>query len=292
VATVGRWGLYLALAVVLGTFGARWVFRGARGTRDRQVATIGLIAALALLPAALIRWIAQVRDMADPGDPTPDWRAISMAVTGHTRWGQIFIAHVLLAVVAGMAFAVARAGRRAGWIVAGVAALGLAITPALSGHAAEAEHLSALVVTADVLHVLAGGFWLGTLAVLACVGLTRRTTTLDSVTETVNAFSPLALSSAAVIAVSGLVAAWAHLGVLSALWTTRYGQTLLVKVAVVGLVLAAGAFNWRQLTPRLVARDPAAQPTFARAVATELTLGVLVFLVTAILVATPLPGME
>jgi putative copper export protein len=284
--------MYLALAVVLGTFGARWVFRGGRGTRDRQVATIGLIAALALLPAALIRWVAQVRDMADPGDASPDWRAISAAVTGHTRWGHIFVAHVLLAVLASMAFVVARAGRRAGWVVAGLAALGLAMTPALSGHAAEAERMSALVVTADVLHVLAGGFWLGTLAVLACVGLTRRTTTLDSVTETVNAFSPLALGSAAVIAVSGVVAAWAHLGALSALWTTRYGQTLLVKVAVVGLVLAAGAFNWRRLTPRLVARDPAAQPTFARAVATELTLGVLVFLVTAILVATPLPGME
>jgi putative copper export protein len=268
------------------------------------VATIGLIAALALLPAALVRWVAQVRDMADPSDPSPEWRALSMAVTGHTRWGRIFVAHVLLAILAAVAFAVARAGtavragrpgrpgRRAAWIVAGVAALGLAITPALSGHAAEAEQMSALVVTADVLHVLAGGLWLGTLAVLACVGLTRRTTTIESVTETVNAFSPLALSSAAVIAVSGVVAGWAHLGVLSALWTTRYGQTLVVKLAVVGLVLAAGAFNWRRLTPRLAARDAAAQPTFARAVATELTLGVLVFLVTAILVATPLPGME
>jgi copper transport protein len=292
VATIGRWCTYLALGVVLGAFGARWVFRGGRGARDRQVATIGLIAALALLPAALIRWVAQVRDMADPSDPSPEWRALSMAVTGHTRWGQIFIAHVLLAILASCAFAAARARRRPAWIVAGVAALGLAITPALSGHAAEAEQMTALVVTADVLHVLAGGFWLGTLAVLACVGLTRRTTTIESVTETVNAFSPLALSSAAVLAVSGVVAGWAHLGVLSALWTTRYGQTLLVKLAIVGLVLAAGAFNWRQLTPRLAARDPAAQPTFARAVATELTLGVLVFLVTAILVATPLPGME
>jgi putative copper export protein len=289
VATVGRWGTYLALAVVLGAFGARWVLRG---TRDRQVATIGLIAAVALLPAALIRWVAQVADMADPAEPVHDWRALSMAVTGHTHWGHILIAHVVLAIVAAVAFAAARAGRRVGWMVAGVMALALAATPALSGHAAEAERKVGLVVTADVLHVIGGGLWLGTLAVLAAVGLTRRTTAIESVVQTVGTFSPLALGSAALLAVSGVVASWAHLGTLSAIWTTRYGLTLCVKLGLVGLVLAAGAFNWRQLTPRLVARDPAAQPTFARAVATELTLGLLVFLVTAILVATPLPGME
>jgi copper resistance protein D len=291
VATVGRWGTYLALAVLLGAFGARWVLRG---TRDRQVATIGLVAALALLPTALIRWAAQVADMADPSEPVHDWRALSMAVTAHTRWGHIWIAHVALAIVAAVAFAAARAGRRTGWIVAGVMALALSATPALSGHAAEAERMggAVVVVIADVLHVIAGGLWLGTLAVLAAVGLTRRTTAIESVVQTVGTFSPLALCSAALLALSGAVAAWAHLGTLSAIWTTRYGLTLCVKLGLVGLVLAAGAFNWRQLTPRLAARDPGAQPTFARAVATELTLGLLVFLVTAILVATPLPGME
>jgi copper transport protein len=289
VATFGRWATYLALAIVLGGFGAWWVFRG---RRERQIATIGLVAALALLPAALIRWGAQVVEMADPSDPSPNWRALMVAVTGHTWWGHIWIAHVTLAVIAAAGFAVAREGRRTGWVLAGLATLALAATVALGGHAAEAERWPGLVVTADVLHVLGGGLWLGTLAVLASLGLARRTTSVESVTETVAAFSPLALSSAAVIAVSGFVAAWSHLGSISAFWTTRYGQTLLVKLAVVGLVLAAGAFNWRQLTPRLVARDPEAQPTFARAVATELTLGVLVFLVTAILVATPLPGME
>lgn len=289
--------MYLALAVMLGVFGARWVLRGGRARgRRRKLALIGLVAALVLLPAAVLRWGAQVRDMADPNDLTPDWGALVVAVTGHTRWGHIWVAHVVLAIVAAIAFATVRfkhgAVRRAGWIVAGVAAVGLAMTPALSGHAAEAEQLPALVATADILHVIAGGLWLGTLGVLALLGLTRRSTTIESVTETVHAFSPLALTSAAVIAISGLVAAWSHLGELDALWTTRYGRWLLIKLAVVALVLAAGAFNWRQLTPRLAAHDPAAKPTFARAVATELTLGVLVFLVTAILVATPLPGME
>jgi putative copper export protein len=294
-ATVGRWGTFLALAVVVGAFGARWVLRSCRSDspgRVRQVATVGLVGALILLPAALVRWVAQVMMMADPADPSPDWRALSMAVTGHTMWGKILMAHVALAATAAVGFAVARAGRRAGWWLAAVAAIGLCMTPGLSGHAAEAEHLRGVVVVADILHVMGGGLWLGTLGVLALMGFARRTETIESVTQTVNAFSPLALTSAAVIVVSGVVAAWAHLGTLSALWTSRYGLTLVIKLGVVGLVLAAGAVNWRVLTPRLAARDPAAQPTFARAVTTELSLGTIVFLVTAILVATPLPGME
>jgi putative copper export protein len=289
-AAAGRWATFLALAVVLGTFGARWVVRAARSPR---LAAIGQVAALVLIPAALVRLAAQVADMADPSEPTHDWAALFASVTNRTHWGHIWIIHVALAVAVAVAFGLARAGRRVGWVIAGAGTLALAITPALGGHAAEAERLRGLIVVADVLHVIGGGLWLGTLAVLAMGGLTRGSAMdLDDVIETVRRFSPLALTSAAVIAVSGSVAAWVHLDPLSSLWTTTYGRMLLIKLALVGLVLAAGAYNWRQLTPRLNARLASARPTFARAVATELSLGVLVFLVTAILVATPLPGME
>jgi copper transport protein len=288
-ATAGRWATFVALAVVLGAFGARWALRGAR---DRRIATIGLVASLLLIPAALVRLAAQVADMADPSEQSPDWRALAGAVSAHTHWGHVWIAHVVLAGIAAAAFAVARTGRPAGWVVAGVAAFALAVTPALGGHAAEAKQLPLLVVSADVLHVIGGGVWLGTLAVLAAVGLTGETMESGDVVETVRRFSPVALGSAAIVAVSGGIAAWSHLEVLSAFWTTTYGWTLLVKLALVALVLAAGAYNWKRVTPRLVAREAAGRTVFARAVATELTLGALVFLVTAILVATPLPGME
>jgi copper transport protein len=288
-ATAGRWATFLALAVVMGTFGARWALRGAQ---LRRVATIGLVAAVLLVPAALVRLVGQVVDMADPTDQSPDWRALVAAVAGHTHWGHVWIAHVALALLAAVAFAVARRGQPIGWAAAGVFALALCVTPALGGHAADSERLPALLVVADALHVIGGGLWLGTLAVLTAVGLTGQRMNVDEVVDTVRTFSPVALGCAAIVAVSGGVAAWVHLGVLSALWTTLYGRTLLVKLAVVGLVLAAGAYNWKRVTPRLVAHDPEGRTVFARAVAGELTLGVLVFLVTAILVATPLPGME
>jgi putative copper export protein len=285
-AASGRWATYLALAVVVGTFGARWVLRGA-GDR-RRIALVGMIGAVVLLPAALVRLGAQVAEMADPSDPSPDWRALLAAVAGHTHWGHIWIAHVALAVLAAAGFAVAMRGSFAGWVVAGIAAVGLSMTPALGGHAAEAKQLPLLVAFADVLHVVAGGLWVGTLAVLVVLGFTRSETDL----ETVRAFSPLALGSAAVLALSGVIAAWSHLGMVSALWTTMYGRTLLIKLALVGCVLACGAYNWKRVTPRLAAGDPGGRPAFARAVAAELACGVLVFLATAILVATPLPGME
>jgi copper transport protein len=285
-AASGRWATYLALAVVVGAFGARWVLRGA-GDR-RRIALVGLIGAVVLLPAALVRLGAQVAEMADPSDPSPDWRALLAAVAGHTHWGHVWIAHVALALLAAAGFAIAMRGSFAGWVVAGIAALGLAMTPALGGHAAEAKQLPLLVVFADVLHVVAGGLWVGTLAVLVVLGLSRSETDL----ETVRVFSPLALGSAALLALSGVIAAWSHLGMVSALWTTTYGRMLLIKLALVGCVLACGAYNWKRVTPRLAAGDPGGRPAFARAVAAELAFGVLVFLATAILVATPLPGME
>ena len=65
----------------------------------------------------------------------------------------------------------------------------------------------------------------------------------------VNAFSPLALLSVAVLLVTGAFAAWEQLGSLAALFTSRYGRTLLVKLGAVAAVAASGALNWRVLRP-------------------------------------------
>ena len=56
----------------------------------------------------------------------------------------------------------------------------MAATPAMSGHAASVEGLRGLALTADALHILGVGAWLGTLVVLLTIAvlvvplLTRR----------------------------------------------------------------------------------------------------------------------
>jgi hypothetical protein len=78
-----------------------------------------------------------------------------------TLWGWGWILQASGALLASVGFLVARRGSGAGWGIAGVAALLLAISPALSGHAATMTGvLGTLAVAADAVHVLAaGGGW-------------------------------------------------------------------------------------------------------------------------------------
>jgi putative copper export protein len=103
----------------------------------------------------------------------------------------------------------------------------------------------------------------------------------------VSRFSPLALGSAALLGVTGVITAWRHLKYWSALWTTPYGYALDVKLALVLCVLALGAWNWRRMTPRL--GDESAAHTLRRSARAELSFAALVLLVTGVLVSLPAP---
>jgi copper transport protein len=306
----------LALSVVIGSIGATAVTSWARVPADeaaraalaRRIAGTGMWGALALLPAAALRLMAQVVTMMDPAEPSPDWPAMTRAVTLHTHWGRAWIAHVTLAALVALVWSIARrdthrdahrdANRGARHAVvwpAAVGAVALAATLSLAGHAADASPWRIALEGADLIHVVASSLWLGTLAVLVLVGLTGPTWSGADVIRVLRGFSPLALVSAASVAATGLVAAWAHVGAWSALWGSEYGRTLLVKLALVGTCLVLGAINWRWVTPRLVdgGTDPeAARRAFRRAARLEVATGALVLLATAVLVASPLPGME
>jgi copper transport protein len=103
----------------------------------------------------------------------------------------------------------------------------------------------------------------------------------------VGAFSPWALACAAVAAATGGVSAWLHLGAPAAFWSTAYGRTLLVKLALVAPVAATGAYNWRRLRPALAAGREDVTRLLARTATVELVVAALVLAATAVLVATP-----
>ena len=82
-----------------------------------------------------------------------------------------------------------------------------------------------------------------------------------------------------------MFAAWLHLGTVPALWQTPYGKTLLVKLAILSVVGATGAYNWLRVKPSLGNIEGATR--IRRSAVVELGVGVLVLIVTAVLVATP-----
>jgi putative copper export protein len=101
------------------------------------------------------------------------------------------------------------------------------------------------------------------------------------VASLVNSFSPIALGSAAVVVVSGVIASWVHLEHLPALWQTAYGQVLLLKLFLVAITLTIGAYNFRRVQPQLA--NEVGSTRLRRSAAIELSVGFLILLVTGFL---------
>ncbi|MEU8704109.1 copper resistance protein CopC [Streptomyces sp. NPDC048565] len=136
----------------------------------------------------------------------------------------------------------------------GLAAGGAVIAAGIAGTWALAEHASTgiqpgIAMPVDVLHLLAVATWFGGLTALL-VALYR---TPDITSAAVRRFSRMAFGSVLVLAATGLYQSWRQVGSWSALTGTRYGQLLLVKVALVALLVGI-AWISRRWTGRLTER--------------------------------------
>ena len=198
--------------------------------------------------------------------------------------GQFEVRMAMLAICL-IGFLLARASSTLGWTLAALAMLVASLFPLYTGRGAG---------KVNAVHILAASTWLGTLLVLSIVGIRgviRRgpsgTPRANLVCDLVNSFSPLALTAAAVVALTGLTTAWMHLKRISALWTTSYGITLVVKLVFVVIVVALGAWNWRSVRPSL--GEEGTEEKIRRSSTMELTFGALVLLCTAVLVTLPSP---
>jgi putative copper export protein len=103
----------------------------------------------------------------------------------------------------------------------------------------------------------------------------------------VGAFSPVALVGAGLAIGAGSLMAYAYVGDLASLRSTRYGLTLLVKVSLLALTMALGAWNWRRVKPRL--GTGSATRELRRSATLELCVALVLLGVTAVLVALSAP---
>lgn len=298
-----RWLQFAALLTVVGAVVFRLVVLGfmARERAPRLTliahaatgaARLGFVGVTLLGIAALLRLGAQSYAMHGAANV---WDiALVGSMLGKTVWGWAWLLQLAGIVGAFVGFARARHSSEArpfgGWVLALLSVAVLAFTPAVSGHAVSAPRLMGLAVLADGLHVIGAGGWLGSLLFVLAVGIpTALRLEADergpAVADLVDAFSPTALAFAGATATTGVFAAWLHLGTVRALWETAYGQTLLVKLAVLSIVAATGAYNWLRVRPAL--GDIEGARRVRRSATVEIAVGVLVLAVTAVLVAMP-----
>jgi copper transport protein len=280
---IARWIFLVGLLLAAGTVGWVLVVRrpatrdgaGWAGSLDRlerivlcaalSVAACGLVAALLIEPDAV-----------------------------STRFGRASQAGIALAVVGGFAAGFSLGLRRL-VDLAGLCALGLVVTEALSGHALDPGQPRALAAVANVLHLAAVSFWAGGLAWLAVlVPLALRSLEggerSRALARLAGRFSFPALVAVLVLAASGVTRAWTELSGFDQLWTTRYGAVLLAKTVIFAGLVALGWRNRVRLLPALssaVRRNPAGPRAFARLrrnVSAELVLIGLALVAVAMLI--------
>lgn len=295
-----RWIQFTALLGVIGALAFRFVVLRILGRSEpdpaliadmrRRAATLGACAGVALLVTVPGRLYVQSLAMHGPGQALS--AEFMVAMLTNTVWGWGWLLQAAGAITAVTGLLLARTTRQSGWTLAAVGGLALSLTPALSGHAVASPRFTALAVAADTLHVIGAAGWLGSLLFVVAAGIpaamrTGHGMSGGAVARLVNAFSPTALVFAGLVIATGVIAAWIHVGFGAALWRSEYGRVLLIKVAMLALLIATGAYNWLRVRPAL--GDEVGAARIRRSGRIELVVAVLVLLVTAVLVATPPP---
>jgi copper transport protein len=164
-----------------------------------------------------------------------------------------------------------------------VGLLGAGLALSLSGHASTAKP-QFVSRPALFLHVACIGFWIGSL-----LPLYKRLQSGKWAAPELELFSRAIPLPVAIVAASGLWLAFVQLDHPAALWTTRYGQVLLCKLAAVAALLSLAAVNRYGLVPKFESGDVAATRPLATSIAVEFALALAILALVAAWRFTPPP---
>ncbi len=249
---------------------------------------------LAAAVAGAVSGVVAIGLQAATAQGTPLWSALGAAGDVlETRFGTVWGLGVLAWLAAG---ALALAGRP---LAAAVPLAWLALLPGLGGHAGVQDPV-AVLLPANVLHVLGASAWIGGIAVLVlalpaatrAVGAEARTPLLAA---TMARFSTIALAGVAALLAGGILQSVLQLDAVADLVETAFGRAILVKAGLVLALLVLGGLNRRRILPALdrAAADGAspgrAGALLRRSLRAEVALGIAAFAATGALAGYP-PG--
>ncbi len=261
--TLSRWAALVGLALLLAAWPV-WsvvvrpslggVWRSGPGFVRRMKRYV-LVATILAIGGSLAALVVQSLAIADGS-----FLDKVLNTLGQTRYGRLWLVRIALITLSALVLAAC------GWwfvrrcqgegVAAWTIAAALPIPFSLIAHAAAQRGGRWFAIVADSVHLFAASLWIGGLAILAFVLLpglraldpSRRRQVLAIA---IPRFSVLALISMAAIGVTGFYAGWLHVGNLTALRTTDYGQALIAKLAVLAVILGIAAVNLFVIERRL-----------------------------------------
>jgi copper transport protein len=210
--------------------------------------------AVALL-AAIVMLVEQ--GVAAAGGSLLDGLAQVPAVAFESRFGMLWWARVVLVLVgAGLVLLARRTPTPSVLRMGMLVGLGAAFVQALGSHAAAVPEIAPPAIILDWIHLAAMVAWVGGLVFLTlAVATLYRSPYAGEATrvcaQLVPRFSAMALAAVGSLVLTGVYQGWLHVGTLTALTSTQYGQALLHKIALIVPTLGLGALHLLVITPRL-----------------------------------------
>lgn len=191
-----------------------------------------------------------------------DRATVEMVVT-QTPFGAAWqLRLVALAIAFAASVAMHRRGSRPLMAMSAVASGAALASLAWTGHGAAGEGLAGTIqLTADIIHLLAAGVWVGALAAFGMLLFrTHAKRSPDHIVLTHRAlerFSLVGTLTVAALVGTGLVNSFFLVGLanLSTLAATLYGQLLIAKLVLFALMLGLAAANRFRLTPALAGQE-------------------------------------
>lgn len=288
---------YVALAILLGQLvvaGLLLPNGEPVGLRSALVGGAG-ISLVTFLAAAVLALLIQGAKL-QRGFPTAEliWRYVTVAQSG-----KVWLARELYAVALGLGLRFATRSEAnassARWFA--LLALPLVASRSFTSHAVAVREDIAVTVGFDALHLIASALWAGGLLALWLALRREAYPSVAWVGELVRRFSYLALSSVTVLIVTGVYQSWIHVGSFSTLFSTAYGNVLLIKFVLFTAMLSYGALNFlftRKILARALANrenTQAAGATALRRIGIESVIGLMIFGATGLLTVLP-PGVH
>jgi putative copper resistance protein D len=170
-------------------------------------------------------------------------------------------------------------------VIAVMAGLLLATLSSVGHTQIEQGFAGGLHVGMDALHLLAAGAWLGGLVGLV---VTLRDPYADQRSTILMRFSRIGLLAVATLIMTGLVNSWFLVATIDNLWTSRYGELLILKLAAFFSMVALAGANRFWLLPAMEGMlHPKSQSArlrqLKRHVYAELGLGTVVLMMVGVL---------
>lgn len=277
-------GVYLSALITIGAVLFRLAFPSLPDDEQQHVARIGIISAWLGIVLVILQWPLQAGYLGGGGiAAATDPMLLGIVYESAQGSRSIILVIGLLLVQAFQFNQPALPKLTLSLSLTGILLVLLAFTQV--GHSVNSPRL--LLAGLLMLHLLAAAFWVASLWPLYCLAGNRQHHA--DTAQILARFGQIAMVAVGLLVAAGITLAVLLTGGPLSLVTTDYGQLLVIKLTLVGILLLLAAANKWRWVPAFERGDVNAPRQLQRSIMMEILLVMVILAVTAILTTTTSP---